>query len=132
MFQLLKYFDNFDNFTSHSMSLLPSTRKFGSKGLTLSKSNLDIMKNSSHRDEYPAMQSNGPLPQVLSVTLNFIYYPHPCPLPHTYTSGHFTACLYVFALPTRWNCRGVDEVLSLHPYAASIQPNNIWIWPVSS
>ena len=22
------------------------------------------MKNSSHRDEYPAMQSNGPLPQV--------------------------------------------------------------------
>src|SRR5882762_5975927 len=23
-----------------------------------------MMKNSSHRDEYPAMQSNGPLPQV--------------------------------------------------------------------
>jgi len=70
---------------------------------------------------------------ILSVTLNFIYYPYPCPPPHTYTSGHFTACLYVFALPTRWNCRGVDEVLSLHPpYAASIQPNNIWIWPVSS
>ena len=64
MFQLLKFFDNFDNFTSHSMSLLSSTRKFGFKGLTLSKSNLDMMKNSSHRDEYPAMQSNGPLPQV--------------------------------------------------------------------
>src|SRR5882762_4826328 len=64
MFQLLKYFDNFDNFTSHSMSLLSSTRKFGSKGLTLSTSNLDIMKNSSHRGKYPAMQSNGPLPQV--------------------------------------------------------------------
>jgi len=26
-----------------------------------------MMKNSSHRDEYPAMQSNGPLPQVLFV-----------------------------------------------------------------
>src|SRR5882762_7950367 len=65
MFQLLKYFDNFDNFTSHSMSLLSSTRKFVSKGLTLSTSNLDIMKNSSHRGEYPAMQSNGPLPQVI-------------------------------------------------------------------
>src|SRR5882762_2833666 len=64
MFWLLKYFDNFKNFTSHSMSMLSSTRKLGSKGSTLSKSNLDIMKNSSHRDEYPAMQSNGPLPQV--------------------------------------------------------------------
>src|SRR5882762_8393372 len=42
------------------------TRKLGSKGSTLSKSNLDMMKNSSHRDEYPAMQSNGPLPQVTS------------------------------------------------------------------
>jgi hypothetical protein len=62
---LLKYFDNFNNFTSHSMLMLSSTRKLGSKGLTLSKSNLDMMKNSSHRDEYPAMQSNGPLPQVL-------------------------------------------------------------------
>src|SRR6202051_4143753 len=64
MFWLLKYFDNFKNFTSHSMSMLSSTRKLGSKGSTLSKSNLDMMKNSSHRDEYPAMQSNGPLPQV--------------------------------------------------------------------
>jgi len=62
---LLKYFDNFNNFTSHSMLMLSSTRKLCSKGLTLSKSNLDMMKNSSHRDEYPAMQSNGPLPQVL-------------------------------------------------------------------
>src|ERR1700692_5129648 len=44
MFQLLKHFDNF---TSHSMSMLTSTRKF-----------------SSHWDEYPAMQSNGPPPQV--------------------------------------------------------------------
>ena len=26
------------------------------------------MKNSSHRDEYPAMQSNGPLPQVVFIT----------------------------------------------------------------
>src|SRR5882762_8760023 len=64
MFWLLKYFDNFKNFTSHSMSMLSSTRKLGPKGSTLSKSNLDMMKNSSHRDEYPAMQSNGPLPQV--------------------------------------------------------------------
>src|SRR5882762_9050991 len=64
MFWILKYFDNFKNFTSHSMSMLSSTRKLGSKGSTLSKSNLDMMKNSSHRDEYPAMQSNGPLPQV--------------------------------------------------------------------
>jgi len=32
MFQLLKYFDNFDNFTSHSMSLLSSTRKLALKG----------------------------------------------------------------------------------------------------
>jgi len=52
-----------DNFTSHSMSMLSSTRKLGSKGSTLSKLNLDMMKNSSHRDEYPAMQSNGPLPK---------------------------------------------------------------------
>src|SRR5882762_4644380 len=65
MFWLLKYFDNFKNFTSHSMSMLSSTRKLGSKGSTLSKSNLDMMENSSHRDEYPAMQSNGPLPQVI-------------------------------------------------------------------
>src|SRR5882762_808050 len=64
MFQLLKYFDNFKNFTSHSISMLASTRKLGSKGSTLSKSNLDMMKNSSHRGEYPAMHSNGPLPQV--------------------------------------------------------------------
>src|SRR5882762_2918928 len=28
------------------------------------KINLDMMKNSSHWDEYPAMQSCGPLPQV--------------------------------------------------------------------
>ena len=46
------------------MSMLSSTRKLGSKGSTLSKLNLDMMKNSSHRDGYPAMQSNGPLPQV--------------------------------------------------------------------
>jgi len=26
-----------------------------------------MMKNSSRKDEYPAMQSNGPLPQVLIV-----------------------------------------------------------------
>jgi hypothetical protein len=31
MFQLLKYFDNFDNFTSHSMSMLSSTRKLALK-----------------------------------------------------------------------------------------------------
>jgi hypothetical protein len=71
---------------------------------------------------------------ILSVTLFYKYISLPM---HTasyiYISGHFTACLYVFALPTRWNCHSLDEVFSLHPpYAASIQPNIIWIWPVSS
>ena len=66
MFWLLKYFDNFKNFTSHSMSMLSSTRKLGPKGSTLSKSNLDMMKNSSHRDEYPAMQAMAHSPKSSS------------------------------------------------------------------
>src|SRR5882762_4148528 len=71
---------------------------------------------------------------ILSITLFYKYIiTHTYRSIHIYISGHFTACLYVFALSTRWNCRGLDEVFSLHPpYAASIQPNIIWIWPVSS
>src|SRR5882762_1513501 len=41
------------------------------------------MKNSSHRDEYPAMQSNGPLPQVnyfLLVLFSFILANESTPL----------------------------------------------------
>jgi len=34
------------------------------------KINLDMMKNSSHWDEYPAMQSCGPLPQVHNIVMN--------------------------------------------------------------
>src|SRR5882762_387600 len=67
---------------------------------------------------------------ILSVTL--YHLPTHATL-YIYISGHYTACLYVFAPPTQWNCHSLDEVFSLHPpYAASIQPNIIWIWPVSS
>src|SRR5882762_1282153 len=70
---------------------------------------------------------------ILSVTLYLIISLPMHAASYIYISEHYTACLYVFPLPTRWNCYGLDEVFSLHPpYTASIQPNIIWIWPVSS
>jgi len=46
---------------------------------------------------------------ILSVTLYLIMSLPTHAASYIYISGHYTACLYVFALPTRWNCRGLDE-----------------------
>jgi len=47
---------------------------------------------------------------ILSVTLYLIISLPTHATSYIYISGHYTACLYVFALPTRWNCRGLDAV----------------------
>ena len=54
------------------------------------------MKNSSHRDEYPAMQSNGPLPQVKS-PCNALHINLPSADAHQFKSTH-TPSLYDFKI----------------------------------